>query len=204
MTPRRRWLDEGLAVLAEAGVHAVTIDALCTRLDLSKGSFYHHFKGMTGYRTALLEHFEERETQAFIDLVEALPAADGAAKLRELTRAVAADEAHDRLEPQVRSWADHDPVAAAHLERVDRKRVDYLRRQCRAIVADDHLADDVATTIYLVLVGAGHVVPRVGVRDQARLWDRLIDSLEAAAEAGAASVRPGAGGRRPRPPSRSG
>jgi AcrR family transcriptional regulator len=63
MTPRRRWLDEGLDLLATSGVNGVTIQALCERLGLSKGSFYHHFKGMAGYRTALLEHFEERETR---------------------------------------------------------------------------------------------------------------------------------------------
>ncbi len=179
MTPRRRWLDEGLALLAASGVNGVTIEALCDRLGLSKGSFYHHFKGMAGYRTALLEHFEERETEAFIDLVERLPTDDGAQKLRELIKAVVADELHDALEPQVRIWASQDEVARECLERVDRKRGEYLRRQCRAVAGDADLADDVAKMIYLVVIGAGHIVPQLPVRDQARIWDRLIDYLEA-------------------------
>lgn len=182
MTSKHRWLDEGLDLLATTGVNGVTIEALCERLGLSKGSFYHHFKGMAGYRTALLEHFEQRETQAFIDLVESLPTDDGAEKLRELTKAVVADEAHDTLEPQVRIWANQDPVAREYLERVDRTRTEYLRRQCRAVVDDHGTADDVATMIYLVLIGASHIVPQILVRDQARMWDRLITYLEAEAQ----------------------
>ncbi|MBC3193486.1 TetR/AcrR family transcriptional regulator [Pseudonocardia sp. C8] len=178
-TPRRRWLDAGLDLLATSGITAVTIEALCERLGLSKGSFYHHFAGMTGYRTALLEHFEERETRAFIDLVEELPAADGTEKLRALVRAIVADDAHDTLEPRVRTWAGQDDEARRHLERVDRTRVAYVRRQCRAAIDDTELADDVATMIYLVMVGAGHTVPQVLVAEQARLWERLIEVLEA-------------------------
>lgn len=88
---------------------------------------------MAGYRVALLERFEERETQAFIDMVEALQTDDGAEKLRELAAAVVTDQAHDTLEPQVRIWAGQDEVARAFLERVDNKRTAYLQRQCRAI-----------------------------------------------------------------------
>ena len=178
MTPRRRWLDEGLDLLASSGFNGVTIEALCERLGLSKGSFYHHFKGMPGYQIALLEHFEERETQAFIDLVESLPTTDGAKRLRALTKAVVADEAHDALEPQFRIWASQDQVAREYLERIDRTRTEYLQRQCRAIVDDVDLADDVATMIYLIMIGASHIVPQILVRDQARMWDRLINHLE--------------------------
>jgi AcrR family transcriptional regulator len=179
-----RWLDEGLALLAESGVNAVTIEALSDRLGLSKGSFYHHFKGMPGYHAALLAHFEKRETQAFIDLVEALPVEDGAAKLRALIDAAVADEASVAIEPQVRIWASRDPVAEATMERVDAKRIEYLRRQCRAIVDSDR-ADDVGTMIYLVGIGSGHLVPPIPVPDQVRMCGLLISDLEAAAERGA-------------------
>lgn len=175
-----RWLDEGLAVLAESGVHAVTIEALSERLGLSKGSFYHHFKGMAGYHAALLAHYEKRETQAFIDLVDALPVEDGAEKLRALISAAVADEASVAVEPQVRIWASHDPVAEATMKRVDAKRVDYLQRQCRAIVDADR-ADDVGKMIYLVGIGSGHIVPPIPVADQVRMCDLLISDLEAAA-----------------------
>lgn len=189
---RTRWLDEGLTVLADAGLNAVTIEALCERLGLSKGSFYHHFKGIAGYHAALLAHYEARETQAFIDLVEALPVQDGASKLRALVKAAVADEASVAVEPQVRIWASHDPVARAALERVDTKRLAYLQRQCRAI-ADSDLADQIATMIYLVGIGSGHIVPPIPIPEQVRMCDLLISILEG----GAGGDRRNSRGRRP-------
>ncbi|WP_344103642.1 TetR/AcrR family transcriptional regulator [Myceligenerans crystallogenes] len=175
---KERWLDEGLAMLAETGISGVTIDALSRRLGLTKGSFYHHFKGLHGYRADLLQHFEKRESQAFIDLVEALPVDDGAGKLRALIEAAVADEASVNLEPRVRIWASHDDLARACIERVDAQRVEYLRRQCRAIT-DSELADQTGTMIYLVGIGSGHIVPPLPVGEQVRLCERLISDLEA-------------------------
>src|SRR3569833_3332924 len=71
MAGKRGWLDAGLVLLAEQGAPSVTIERLSERLGLSKGSFYHHFKGMTGYRTALLEHFETERTIRFVEQAEA-------------------------------------------------------------------------------------------------------------------------------------
>ena len=71
MAGKRDWLDAGLVLLAEQGAPSVTIERLAERLGLSKGSFYHHFKGMGGYRTALLEHFEAERTTRFMEQAEA-------------------------------------------------------------------------------------------------------------------------------------
>jgi len=182
MTPRERWLDEGLALLTTSGFVALTIEALCSRLRLSKGSFYHHFRGMAGYKSALLEHFERHGTQAFIDHVESVAMPDGAGKLRRLVEAVAADDQHEDLEAQVRIWASQEMVAREYLERIDGQRVEFLRRQCRAITGDTGLGDDVAQMIYLILIGGTHLVPTVPNADRARLWERLIGFLEAEAE----------------------
>ncbi|RRS02199.1 TetR/AcrR family transcriptional regulator [Glycomyces terrestris] len=188
---KERWLDEGLTLLAESGVKAVTIDALSERLGLSKGSFYHHFKGMAGYHAALLDHFEQRETQAFIDLVESLPVHDGAVKLRALIDASVADEVSVAVEPRMRIWASHDEAARSCIARVDAKRLDYLRRQCRAI-ADTDRADETARLIYLVGVGSMHLVPPIPVPDQVRMCDMLISDLEAAAGRAARRAEGGA------------
>jgi len=48
------WVQEGLWVLAEDGVKALTLGRLCSRLGVTKGSFYWHFTDMKGYREALI------------------------------------------------------------------------------------------------------------------------------------------------------
>lgn len=178
MTTRDRWLDEGLALLETTGIGAVTIEALCGRLSLSKGSFYHHFKGMSGYRVALLTHFEQRETGAFIELAESSSAQPGEERLRRLADIIVADTSSGSdLEIAVRTWAATDEVARAVVERVDRVRVDYVQSQCRVMITDPAAADDAGQMIYLLMIGANHVLPPLSRPELSRVWDRLLALL---------------------------
>jgi len=186
---RERWLEEGLAVLSELGINGVRIDRLAERLELSKGSFYHHFAGMAGYRLALLDHFERRFTTCYIDAVEAEVWPSSRAKLDQLMRLVSADvsAAGDvGLEIGMRAWAAVDDDARATLERVDGRRIDYLA----GLLADlnpgsgDSLL--LSRALYLTLVGARHVVPPVPLAEVADIFDRLIGVME-----NDTSVRPG-------------
>ena len=43
-TPRERWVEEGLRVLAAGGVDAVRVEALAKALGVTKGGFYGYFK----------------------------------------------------------------------------------------------------------------------------------------------------------------
>jgi AcrR family transcriptional regulator len=147
MAGKRDWLDAGLVLLAEQGAPAVTIERLTERLGLSKGSFYHHFKGMGGYRTALLEHFETERTTRFVEQAEGA----GEDRLSVLLSLVLAPGPGPELEIAVRAWALQDAEARAVQERVDATRVAYLTE-----ISGDA---DLAQALYLVVVGAGQVVP---------------------------------------------
>lgn len=180
-------MDEGLAVLAEHGVAALRIDRLAARLGLSKGSFYHHFAGMPGYRQALLEHYEASRTTHYIDLANAAsglddstdgtaadPAGVARARLRRLQDLVVAGHgASSDLEVAVRAWSALDPEARATMQRVDATRLGYLRDRWTEITGDPALAADVARLTYLVLIGAEHLAPPLPAADLARLFDRL-------------------------------
>jgi AcrR family transcriptional regulator len=182
MSTRERWLDAGLALLTEQGPAGVTIDALCGRLGLTKGSFYHHFRGRSAFQVALLDHFERRETQRFIDVAEADPAADGAGRIRLLVDAVVADEGgHPELEVAVRAWANQSDVAREYVERIDRTRVEYAQRLWREAIGDGQRADDLGRIMYLLVVGAHHVIPPASPGDLARLSGHLLDLLHARA-----------------------
>ncbi|MCR6481839.1 TetR/AcrR family transcriptional regulator [Amycolatopsis sp. OK19-0408] len=147
MAGKRDWLDAGLALLAEQGAPAVTIERLADGLGLSKGSFYHHFKGMTGFRTALLEHFEAERTTRFVEQAEAA----GGDRLDALLKLVLAPGRWLELEIAVRAWALQDAEARAVQERVDRTRLAYLTE-----ISGDA---DLALALFLVVVGAGQVLP---------------------------------------------
>ena len=159
MAGKRDWLDAGLVLLAEHGAPSVTIERLTERLGLSKGSFYHHFKGMSGFRTALLAHFEAERTTRFVEQADAA----GEDRLGALLKLVLAPGPGPELEIAVRAWALQDAEARAVQERVDSARVAYLTE----ISGDAGLAQ----ALYLVVVGAGQVVPPLTGR-------RLKDALE--------------------------
>jgi len=59
---RRRWLQEGLALLEESGAEALTIESLTSRLGVTKGSFYHHFTNYQDFQESLLVYWEEAGT----------------------------------------------------------------------------------------------------------------------------------------------
>jgi AcrR family transcriptional regulator len=48
-----------LGILAEEGITALEIDRICSRLDVTKGSFYWHFTDIAGYRAMLIEAWGE-------------------------------------------------------------------------------------------------------------------------------------------------
>jgi AcrR family transcriptional regulator len=131
MATKVNWLNAGLRLLADEGAPAVTIDRLTAELGLSKGSYYHHFQGVSGFRTALLEHFEALFTTRLIDTVEQQPDAPAEAKLSQLMELVLAGPDDAGLEIAVRAWALQDGEARKTQERVDR-----ARSTCKCSVAD--------------------------------------------------------------------
>ncbi|HKN51115.1 MAG TPA: TetR/AcrR family transcriptional regulator [Amycolatopsis sp.] len=148
MASKRDWLEVGLALLAEQGAPSVTIERLLERMGLSKGSFYHHFKGMPGFRTALLAHFEAERTTRFIEEVERTASDD---KLRLLLDLVLGPGPGPELEIAVRAWALQDDEARVVQGRIDRTRTEYLTK----------LTGDVglARALYLIVVGGCQHVP---------------------------------------------
>ncbi|MFI2031118.1 TetR family transcriptional regulator [Streptomyces buecherae] len=141
MAGKRDWLEAGLAALAADGAGAVTIDRLCGDLGLTKGSFYHHFKGITGFRTELLAHFEAESTTRFIEAVEGVSGPAGAKFARLLDLALADEGDRPGLEVAVRAWALGDAEARAAQRRIDERRIAYLHELLTESAAPDAATD---------------------------------------------------------------
>ena len=161
MASDQDWLDAGLEILRDEGARALTLDRLTQKLGLSTGSFYHHFQGAAGFKTALLARFEAQYTTGFIDLVERDPGGAPKDKLRRLLDLVLTKDGRLEVEVAVRAWALQDAEARRTQERVDRIRIDYVRGLWDAMTSDPAEAIDKARLLYLVLIGAGHVLPQI-------------------------------------------
>jgi AcrR family transcriptional regulator len=158
MVTRTEWLEAGLELLADEGAPAVTIERLTGKLGVTKGSYYHHFKGAAGFRTALLEYFEAQFTTRLIDTVEREPDAGAWTKLNHLLKLVLVDPDSAKLEIAMRAWALQDAEVRAAQERVDRARTAYLKELCRGMSMEVD-PDRLAELLYLILIGAEQVLP---------------------------------------------
>lgn len=143
------YFREALAVLAESGSEALTIAALCDRLDVTKGSFYHHFGGMPGFATQLLGYWEREHSERLIKLSRAQP--DPTLRIFTLTEmGVGLPHAS---EAAIRAWGRSSPEVAEATERVDRRRERHLVDAVSALGIDRPRARVLARIALNVLVG---------------------------------------------------
>ncbi len=61
---RHKLLEAALAVIREKGYVATTVDQLCARAGVAKGSFFHHFKDKEALAVAAADYWSEK-TDAF-------------------------------------------------------------------------------------------------------------------------------------------
>ncbi len=161
------WVREGLTVLAEVGPDGLTIDELCRRLHLTKGSFYHHYANRSIYIRALLAFWEQEMTSRVIEASqqEGTPLQ----RLRRLTQMSTTFE-HERVEMILRVWASQNETVHAAVERVDRRRLQYLSDLCGMILGNPDEGLVLAQIFYTMYVGAQHLVPPIGGKELQRLY----------------------------------
>jgi TetR/AcrR family transcriptional repressor of nem operon len=62
---RQKLLDASLAVIREKGYVATTVDELCDRAGVAKGSFFHHFEGKEALAVAAANYWSETTSALF-------------------------------------------------------------------------------------------------------------------------------------------
>jgi AcrR family transcriptional regulator len=121
---RQDWLAIGIQTLIERGIEAVRIDPLAKLLNVTRGSFYWHFKNRDALLEEILREWESRNTKSVIAQIEELNSSPGS-KLLSLFEIAAQDD--NRLEKAIRIWSVNDFRAAAAINQVDQQRLDYLQ-----------------------------------------------------------------------------
>lgn len=170
---REDWIEEGFRILVDEGDGALTVDALCARLDRSKGSFYHHFDGRPGYLRALLEAWERQATDRFIELGHTDAPVDD--RLRAVNRQ-ASELGNARLERAIRGWTAREPLAREVQDRVDRRRLAFLEELCAERMGEGEAAHRLARVFQLAFVGAQHLDPPLEGEELYRTF-RFLDVL---------------------------
>ncbi len=150
---RELWLQAAKQAFLEAGLDAVKIQPLATRLNISRTSFYWFFKDRNALLEALLEEWDTKNTGAFSSACEAY--ADTIAEAVLTLIAVFHDE--DLFEPQldfaVRGWAHQSAAVMARINTADERRLEAIRAMFERFGFSPEEADVRARTVYLVQIG---------------------------------------------------
>jgi AcrR family transcriptional regulator len=117
---KSQWLSAGLEALRRGGVGAVRVERLACDLDLTKGSFYWHFRDRRELLEALLDYWAREMTEAEFERLHEKRGL--AARLEALAEDVL-EKGMGRYDPAIRAWARTDRKVAAAVAQVDRRRV---------------------------------------------------------------------------------
>ena len=176
VTPKD-YFEAGHDLLAEGGIQAVTIANLCHRLQVTKGSFYHHFRSVEVFHDRLLDDWFTEHVARRKAVTDAL--ADPRQRL-EAMRHFAVDRRHD-TEAAIRAWARSSPRAAEVQRRIDTTRRAYVVDVCRALGIDRRRGQMFAELSIVTLAGAQNLCRPVDRAIIARITDELVRQILAAA-----------------------
>jgi AcrR family transcriptional regulator len=117
------WVEGAIQLISEAGLRALTVEALAARLGVTKGSFYWHFKGRSELLAGTLSRWEQRATT---EAIAGLSAVTDARQRLNLMLEAATQPARSRSLYAALAEAAEDPIVRRVLNRVASARIQFL------------------------------------------------------------------------------
>jgi AcrR family transcriptional regulator len=179
-TPRSAWIDEGLRALAAGGPDAVRIEPLARALGVTKGGFYWHFDDRRALLDEMLDTWERVMIDEAIERVESQDG-DARAKLRRLFALASSSGIREllRADLAVRDWSRRDKTVAKRLQRVDNRRMDYMRSLFGAFCPDEEEVEARCMVAFSLFIGNAFIAADHGARSRADVLKLALRRLEA-------------------------
>ncbi|MET9952874.1 helix-turn-helix domain-containing protein [Streptomyces sp. NPDC006339] len=152
-TPREKWIEAGLRVLAAGGVDAVRVEALAKTLGVTKGGFYGYFADREELLAEMLDTWERESVDDVIDRVER-EGVDARDKVRLAGRLTFSGDRLLPIDLAVREWARRDPAVAERLRRVDNQRIQLARDAIGTYCADPEEVEARALLAFCTAIGS--------------------------------------------------
>lgn len=173
-TPKRKWIDAGLQALAAGGPEAVRVELLAQELGVSRGGFYGFFDDRQSLLTAMLETWERESTEDVIARVES-KGGDARAKIRRAGATFSSDVMATDL--AIRDWARRDASVAKRLQRVDNRRLGYLRSLFGRFCADPDDVEVRSMIAFSLVIGNHFIAADHGGRKRSQVLRMTMNWL---------------------------
>jgi AcrR family transcriptional regulator len=175
-TPRTSWIEEGLRALAAGGPDAVRIETLAETLGVTKGGFYWHFDDRRALLEEILDTWELVSVDEVIERVES-DGGDARTKLRRLSALAASSDEPLKIDLAVRDWARREQTVADRLQRVDNRRMDYMRSLFGAFCPDEDDVEARCMVFYSLWIGSHFIAADHGPRSRADVVKVVLRQL---------------------------
>jgi len=141
------WLKAARLALLQGGVEAVRVEKLARALNVTKGSFYWHFKDREELLDSLLREWEKELAHDIIPRLQGRRRRDALVLLLRLMveRVPLGEKGILPSDAAMFTWASVSPAVARRVNRAERNRIELLKR----IIGDPQRTE----ILYLVWLG---------------------------------------------------
>lgn len=121
---REAWIEFAMGVLAEEGLEGLRVEVLARRLNVTKGSFYWHFRDRQALLNAVATRWRD-DRIGEVDEQTAIPPDQAMPLILRLidNYATRPNFMRMKLELAIRDWARREPLVATAVESVDQARL---------------------------------------------------------------------------------
>lgn len=154
---KENWVAAAINQLKEYGPMGVSGEKIARRLDVTRGSFYHHFNSMDELIGLMLEFWEQTQTTDILQRTH-LQFDDLQRKMTTLMESAWNTDAE--LEIAMRQWAFSNELVRTHMERIDRVRLGFITAIYIEFTRDEAKGKKLGKIAYYGLLGALHAWPR--------------------------------------------
>lgn len=154
---KENWVAAAINQLKEYGPMGVSGEKIARRLDVTRGSFYHHFSSMDELIELMLQHWEQTQTLDILDRTYQ-QYTDLNRKMTTLLESAWNSDAE--LEIAMRQWAFSNQLVRSHVERIDRVRLGFISAVYIELTNSESRGRKLGKIAYYGLLGALHSWPR--------------------------------------------
>jgi AcrR family transcriptional regulator len=162
------WVEAALARLAQGGLDEVRVELLAKELNVTKGSFYWHFRDRSDLLERLLDSWRDGRLQSISAQVGKIGEAPDV-RLRRILD-VYLDRANPKgmaIEMAIRDWARRDAVARKRVKEVDAERLRLVTGLFSQLGFEKNDASTRALAYYSFIFGQGLLaIPKSSLEDR--------------------------------------